>query len=315
MKQVPSYPKVLTLGSAYTERALVGDVFLQEKVDGSQFGFGVNENGELVARTHHTHIEFAQVPKLFMEAVHYLAEIKDVILSYPPDTYFYCEYLWKPKHNTLSYQRIPKNHLVLFDAIINGNWATRDVLEDMAVKLDIDIIPQYYVGQAGVDTIKQYLEMESFLGGEKVEGVVIKNYNQTVLLGPNVFPLFTKYVQEGFKERNSKEWNKDKDTLKEFINSFNAEARWQKAINHAREEGVLTNTPRDIGELIKRINLDILEEETDNIKDFLFKHFWKEISRVATRGFAEWYKNKLLERLEEPEVVSVSFYDDDGEIQ
>lgn len=33
MKSVPGYTKVLTLGSAYTENALVGDVVVQEKVD------------------------------------------------------------------------------------------------------------------------------------------------------------------------------------------------------------------------------------------------------------------------------------------
>ena len=48
MKHIPHYTKVLTLGSSYTENALVGDVIIQEKVDGSQFRFGINEDGELL---------------------------------------------------------------------------------------------------------------------------------------------------------------------------------------------------------------------------------------------------------------------------
>jgi len=39
MKAIPSYGKILTLGSAMSENALVGKVFVQEKIDGSQFGF------------------------------------------------------------------------------------------------------------------------------------------------------------------------------------------------------------------------------------------------------------------------------------
>lgn len=47
MKLVPSYTKVLTLGASYTEEALTGHVVLQGKVDGSQFGFGLNEDGNV----------------------------------------------------------------------------------------------------------------------------------------------------------------------------------------------------------------------------------------------------------------------------
>ena len=35
MKQVPKYTKVLNLGSSRTERALIGEVVCQEKIDGS----------------------------------------------------------------------------------------------------------------------------------------------------------------------------------------------------------------------------------------------------------------------------------------
>jgi len=51
------YPKVLTLGSYMTDRALVGKVVVQEKVDGSQFRFGVvldkDGNKKLVMGSHH----------------------------------------------------------------------------------------------------------------------------------------------------------------------------------------------------------------------------------------------------------------------
>lgn len=51
MKTVPSYQKILTLGSNFTENALIGEVIIQEKIDGSLFAFGVNEDGQVVTRS------------------------------------------------------------------------------------------------------------------------------------------------------------------------------------------------------------------------------------------------------------------------
>ena len=306
-KLIPSYPKVLTLGSVYTERALTGEVVIQEKIDGSQFSFGLNEDNELIMRTHHSQIVFGNVPKLFQPAVDYLLSIENKIKKwYSPNTYFYCEYLQKPKHNTLSYDKTPLNHLVLYDMWEYNQWGSSEMLAFAAMILEIDLVPELYRGEVNKERLQEFLNTDSYLGKEKIEGVVIKNYDENILIGGNVYPLFTKFVQKSFKERNSKEWSKEKDKLKGFIESFNSEARWQKAINHAKENGGLTNSPKDIGGLIKAINQDILEEEKENIKEFLFKHFWGDISRVSTRGFAEWYKTQLLENVEETEKEEVS---------
>ena len=88
-------------------------------------------------------------------------------------------------------------------------------------------------------------------------------------------------------------------TIQDFMNSFCTEARWQKAVNHMKEDGRLTNSPKDIGTLFKEVHLDIIEEETDNIKEFLYNHFIKDIKRRATRGLPEWYKEQLLKNLEQ----------------
>jgi hypothetical protein len=299
-KLIPSYPKILTLGSVYTERALTGEVVIQEKIDGSQFSFGLNEDNELIMRTHHSQIVFGNVPKMFQSAVDYLLSIENKIKErYSPDTYFYCEYLQKPKHNTLSYDKIPLNHLVLYDILEYNQWGSIDMLALAARILDIDLVPELCRGETNKEQLQEFLNTDSYLGKEKIEGVVIKNYSEHILIGGNVYPLFTKFVQKSFKERNSKEWSKDKDELKEYLESFNNTARWQKAIIHADELGCLTHTPKDIGMLIKNINQDVIDEEEENIKRYLFKYYWKNISHNCTRGFAEWYKLQLLERIEE----------------
>lgn len=322
MKTIPHYTKILTLGSAYTENALVGEVVVQEKVDGSQFRFGINEDGELQIASKGVNIvpvedgdDLLNVQKMFKPAVKHILKIENRISTFPTDTYFYAETLSKPKHNVLKYERVPKNNMVLFDVLEKGRWVDRNRLEVIAGTMEIDVIPELYVGiierkrinlggggykSSAIDFIKRIIETTpSFLGNEKVEGIVIKNYNQTILLGGNVFPLFTKYVREAFKERHDVEWKirKPKDSLEEYIKGFQNEARWQKAILHLKERGLLTNSPKDIGALIRLVQEDIKEEESENIKNFLFNKFMKDIIRRSVRGLPEWYKEKLLENL------------------
>jgi ATP-dependent helicase/DNAse subunit B len=69
-----------------------------------------------------------------------------------------------------------------------------------------------------------------------------------------------------------------------------------KAIQHLKEKGELEFTPRDIGKLIKEIQDDITEEEKENILNFLWNEFGKELLRNAVKGFPEFYKRYLAER-------------------
>ena len=296
MKSVPGYTKVLTLGSAYTENSLVGEVVVQEKVDGSQFSFGINEDGELVMRSKGQELYQDNFAPMFEKAVNYVLSLK---LVTQPDTYFYCEYLQRPKHNTLKYSKEPRNNLLLFDVLTSGRLVGRADLTEWATKLGVDVVPEIFHGVVDVDKIKSFLTQESFLGGEIVEGVVIKNYAQTIFLGGKVTPLFTKYVREIFKERNADEWKtkKPRGGITEFIASFTSPARWEKAVIHAKEKGDLSVSPKDIGMLMKMVAEDVREEETENIKNHLYKFFIDEILRVSVRGLPEWYKNKLLENI------------------
>jgi hypothetical protein len=296
MKIIPHYPKVLTLGSAFTENIFNGKVIIQEKVDGSMFRFGINEDGQLVIGSKSVAI-YDNYPAMFKEAVEYVKTLK---LDLPKDTYFYCEYLQKEKHNVLKYERIPKNHLVLFDCLTDGGWLDQDGLKMAAEDLGIDVIPTLYEGEANVEKVRQLLETKSYLGGEIVEGIVIKNYKQTILLGGNVYPLFTKYVREQFKERHQTEWKvkSPKGAIQQYVEGFKNEARWQKAYQYLRDKGETEKNPRDIGKLIKRVQDDIVEEEKENIKNELYKMFIKDILRTSTKGIAEWYKDFLIKSLE-----------------
>jgi hypothetical protein len=300
MEQVPSYTKIFVLGEAHTESVFKGDVSLQEKVDGSQFPFGINERGEMVFRSKNKVMDFEFYDQMFGAAVDHLKTIKDKLeKNVKPDTYFYCEYLRAPKHHTLSYDRHPTNHLMLFDVITGGRWINPDQLDMWAEILDVDAVPRLHYGPADLNTLTELLKQDSYLGGEQIEGVVIKNYYQLQELGSKVIPTFAKYVRPQFKERLSKnpEFKRGKDVITDFVDSFRTEARWHKAVQHLEESGELERHMKDLPRLIAAVHQDVIEEEETAIKDFLYSHFIRRINATAIKGLPEWYKGWLMESL------------------
>ena len=303
MTKVPSYTKVLTLGASGSERALIGNVSVQEKVDGSQFVFGLNENNEVVMRSKGMELTKDNHADMFDLAVSYILSIQEVIKTLDVDTYFYCEYLSKPKHNTLNYEKVPKNNLLLFDCLQNGRWLNREEIIRLADFIQIDVIPEFRTNQPiTLEEIRGLVTTTSFLGGVEIEGVVIKNYNKNVFIGGNLYPLFTKYVTEKFKEKHEVDWTtknpSSKRTIQDHILAFNNENRWKKAIIHTEEEGVLTKSPKDISMLLQKVQKDIEEEEKENIKEFLWKSYKKDYLQGSIKGLPEWYKEQLLLSLE-----------------
>src|SRR3990172_6420045 len=289
------YPKIMQMNKC----ALTWDdeVVIQEKIDGSFFSFWVEEDG-LRFKSKRVNLK-SDNAGMFALAVDYLLSLQDKIVSYfNKGTTFFCEFLSKEKHNVIKYDRLPKNHLVLFDmsrnSLFNSSYYT---VTDSAKRLDIDVTPCVYTGKYDKQIVEELLKANSYLGGP-LEGVVIKNYDRYIDYYGTMAPEMYKWVRSEFKEKlHKKEWAGGKDKFEEFCDSLRTEARWNKAVIHLKEEGVLTNELKDIGVLLPEVITDIEEEERDYIKDTLYSLFIKDIKRAAVRGFAEWYKNKkILER-------------------
>lgn len=119
------------------------------------------------------------------------------------------------------------------------------------------------------------------------------------LYGPDKKMLFGKFVSEEFKEVHRQSWAGDNpstgDIIDNIVKGLKTQTRWDKAIQHLREAGQLSSSPKDIGPLMKEIPNDIRKECEEEIKEALFKYAWKHIGREVTRGFPEYYKQRLLE--------------------
>lgn len=294
---IPGYSKVYQVGHREILDLFMDPVIVQEKIDGSQFSFGVDPDGNLHMRSHHQPIVEGNQPKMFLPGVEYVEKLF-AEGKLEKGWIYRVEYLQKPKQNSLVYDRIPENHFMLFD--IDMSWGGQNYLEQaemerLAMALDISYVPTLYKGKiTSPEELKSYLDTTSVLGGQKVEGIVIKNYSRFTRDKKTVMG---KYVCEKFKELNSKTHRVKggKDIILELGERYRSEARWNKAIQHLKEEGLLTDSPKDIGPLLERINRDTLEECEDEIKEALFKWGWKNIARGIIRNFPQFYKELLLE--------------------
>lgn len=296
MDRLHSYPKVWNLGHPAIADLFDGAVVVQEKVDGSQFTFGVIA-GELHCRSKGAPVYLETTDSNFKPAVDTARRLFEAGLL-KEGWQYRGEAMRAPKHNTLAYERAPRGNVILFD--IDRGLESRlgpEQLAAEAAQLDLEVVPTFFNGViANVDDLKRLLDTESCLGGTKVEGVVIKNYARWSDKDGKM--LMGKLVSEDFREANTSDWRKRNptktDVVQAVIESYRTERRWEKAVERLRDAGKLESSPRDIGTLIREVPADVRAECEHEIKDALFQHFWKDIQRGVTHGLPEWYKQRLI---------------------
>jgi hypothetical protein len=281
-----SYSKPLALTHKHAEelRKHGPHLLYQEKVDGSQFSFGI-VGGVLRFRSRNVEVDPAD-PGMFARAVESVSP-----MGLRPGWTYRGEYLSKPKHNTLCYGRVPHGYVILFD-IDRGHcdYAPSSELAEEAERIGLESVPWW---TADGPFNPAWLEEESCLGGAR-EGVVIKDYAQ---IGRDGKVLMAKVVRKEFLEVHSGEWKKkhptSKDIVGTIIEQYNTEARWAKAVQHLKEGPGLLNAPQDIGPLLKEVQQDIEKECAEEIAALLWKAHRKTILRGCIRGLPEWYKAQL----------------------
>lgn len=295
---IGSYPSIFNLGHKAIADLFSVPVIVEEKVDGSQFSFRQEEDGALSCRSKGADLVTDAPEKMFTAAVETVKRLADAGLLHRTWTYR-GEYLAKPHHNTLVYGRVPAGNIILFDV----NYAPEAYLSpeakaEEAARIGLECVPVLYRGM--VTTAEQFramLDTVSVLGGQKIEGVVIKPETYG-LYGQDKKCLMGKFVSETFKEVHGHEWREKNptqdDIVQRLISKYGTEARWQKAVQHLKESGKLEDSPRDIALLMKEVPTDVLKECEDEIKADIFKWAWDHLRRGLTAGLPDWYKEQLV---------------------
>lgn len=297
-----SYSSIYNMGHKAIAALLQGPVYVEEKIDGSQFSFGITEDqyGEPMLRVRSKGCEMIlDAPeKMFSLAVE---TVKTLAPKLHPGWTYRGEYLRTTKHNALIYQRVPALNVILFD-IETAECEFLSYAEKAAeaARLGLEVVPLLKEGiVASLDEFRALLDAESVLGGQKIEGVVVKPVGYG-LFGVDKKVLMGKFVSEAFKEVHSKAWREDNPTSGDIVANialeYTTQARWQKALQHLMEYGTITGSPRDIGALMKEVPEDVKRECEEEIKAKLFAFAWPHIARRVAHGLPAWYKELLLKK-------------------
>lgn len=298
-----SYSSIYNMGHKAVADLLKGPVYVEEKVDGSQFSFGKEPTGEIRVRSKGCEMIVDAPEKMFSLAVE---TVKALAPKLTPGWTYRGEYLRSPKHNALIYKRIPLSHIIIFD-IETAECEFLSYAEKAAeaARLGLEVVPLLKEGIVGsLEEFRALLDTESILGGQKIEGVVVKPVGYG-LFGVDKKVLMGKFVSEAFKEVHSKAWKQDNPTSGDLIANlameYTTQARWQKGLQHLQESGIIKGAPQDIGALMKEIPEDIKRECETEIKEKLFAFAWPHIARRVTHGLPQWYKELLLKKQFEKE--------------
>jgi hypothetical protein len=277
---------------------LLDEVLVEEKVDGSQFSFGVfyDAAGEEVLKIRSKGAQISEFApdSMFAKAVATVELLRPLLVH---GWTYRCEYLNRAKHNVLAYDRFPEKHIILFDVTTGmETYLSREDKEVEAARLGLEVVPLLFRGAiTDVNQFRALLDNVSILGGQKVEGVVVKNYARFGIDGK---AMIGKFVSELFKEVHAGEWRSANpttgDILAGLVAKYRTPARWAKARQHLLEAGQLTHEPKDIGLLIPEIQNDLEAECADEIKAALWKWAWPHLRRAVAGGAPEWYKEELL---------------------
>lgn len=286
-----------------------GHVVIEEKIDGSQFRIEIKKDGTITCGSHHQ--DGIIVDSMFKLGIE---KAQHIFANYKPseDITVFCEYLASPKQNSIPYERVPLNNLIIFDVKRDTLYLNRAQKELFAKEHGLEIVPILWEGDgADISTNgkineafkEELLKRKSCLGHgagfDRIEGFVIKNYAKFYDI--NRYPHYeghwkcVKIVNDSFKEKNHEENPNRTNKFQELKDNYRTEARCMKTIQHLKEAGKLTGTLADLGLLVPEMKRDIEEEEGEGLKNTLYRMFAPEVIGYATKEMIPVYKKYLEE--------------------
>lgn len=278
---IEAFGKIHQLGHRDVRSIFEGPVMVEEKVDGSQFSFA-KLGGQLHCRSKGIAID-PEAPGMFAAAVQTARAVEHLIGEGP---IYRCEFLAKNRHNVLTYNRTPDRNLVLWDVELNNRLLPCEQREVEAARLGLSPVPVFFHGYSDARAVAGFLDRESFLGGVRVEGIVIKRDR-----------MVAKLVSSEFREMHTGKPAKPRTEGEDFriwlADSVCNENRYAKVRQHLLERGELKGDNTDIGKLLKELHLDIEAECRDVLAEKLLEWAMPTVKKRASAGMAPWYQNRL----------------------
>ena len=255
------YPKIYRLGTDEVEGILLGDCYIEEKIDGANTSIWLDKRDEITCGSRNRELE--EGFNGFVDFVKNDKRIKK-IMSDHPEWRLYGE--WLVPH-TVHYNETAYKKWYLFDIEVAGNFLPVERVIEEAEKYGLDH-PAFF-GKLTNPTME---ELQKIVGkseiGEKGEGIVIKNFDFVNKFG-NL--QYAKLVAPEFWESKKVLWaeksHENPDYYEIYVaNKYMTEARVRKILNKLQsvidEKLDLKHIPR----ITNTCYHDLLTEEIWNIQ-------------------------------------------------
>ena len=289
--QLPNYGKIWGIDELWIEKFPTINWNVQEKLDGSQFSFGL-VNDVLVCQSKNTQLDLKHPNKMFSKAVAWCVENKERL---DPCYIYRAEALNSTRHNHIKYDAVPDCGFVIFDIEnkLDGRipLLSGDVYYE-CLRLSIPCVDTQSLQLADVENslLKLWSKLPtiSMLGG-KPEGFVFKSNTHKDDFG---YPLRLKLVSSEFKERANKpkQLKQNNSVVDKIVEVLATEARWRKAVQHVAEQDGDMHGNQSIPALLKELSTDTMVEEQDYIQNILWREYWPKINKALANQFVAWYK-------------------------
>lgn len=309
MKLVP-YPSIETVDSISNRNWKDSyNFYIEEKIDGSQLTFLLNENGTLDFYNKNTKIKPGS--NTFEKALTMLKFAFDNKNLLNNNLIYYGEAVCNLKHNVVTYDRTPKHYFILYDIynISEKRYMSPEFKQEEAKRLGLECVPILYYNddincnavekcQALIKDIEEN-RLVSCLGGIP-EGVVLKHH--AFNKDGKIVATKKKMVTDKFKERHNNKQEKMVYSADDFIKrlglSFATHARFHKAVQHLCEKDIINKDKlvnNDIHKVTEELNNDFDKEYRDELMLLLYIELSPHIKKYAREGLGAWFRETYID--------------------
>lgn len=265
------FPKIRYPSDSETDGVLAGEVVVTEKVDGANFRFTWNEDGELIvgSRNHSYPADDENVPKAFRHAIEYVKECESDLWGFKDLTLFgeamhlhsldYDDIDWHVPSKGSAHVPLDSEYpnVVIFDAWRDGEWLDWDEFTDLIEPTQFQTTRVLDRGHG--DDVSFDVPEESMFGGPP-EGIVVRRTDGSVR---------AKKVTDDFKEKNAQSFNdpsKAQSDAAEFVAMFVTDNRIEKQAHKLIDEGEYDEIRMEMMEQLPVAVLqDVMNEEGWNL--------------------------------------------------
>ena len=290
------YTKIKALGTEETDEIFDGLCVVQEKIDGGNFSFFVEDNELIVASRNM--VMTGKIDYKGWKAIPVVTEAFEKCLKLFNPSYLYIgESLQK---HTISYDSIPG--FVGYDI---WNEDTESFLNWKDSKKEFESLGLEFIhvhferngSEITTEELEKCIKHSLYKEGD-AEGIVIKNYSK---LNKYSNPLFAKIVTDDFKEKNRAVFKGTNQPPKEdnstilIASTYSTEARIEKTIHKLVDEGHKLDMSM-IPVLFNTVAEDIFEENAVEIYHTFDKIDFKHLRGIVAKKCIPVLKKVLLER-------------------